>query len=68
MSKGCGDSRAYGLSIITILWWVSIWYLIEEGIEYIAGNKRHLKAITCIVIIISISIYCSIYQNHGLLI
>jgi len=67
MVKGDNAINIHGISIINILWWVSVWYLIEEGIVFISGNKRHFKAMICIIISVSIVIYTSFYPEHGLI-
>ena len=46
-----------GTSFIIILWWVALWYIIEETIVFLAGNKRHLKLSICVIIIVIITIY-----------
>ena len=46
-----------GTSFIIILWWVALWFIIEETIVFLAGNKRHLKLSICVIIIVIITIY-----------
>jgi len=60
------STNVISLSMITILWWASIWYLIEETIIYISGNKKHLKAAICISIIMTITFYCYVYPEHDI--
>ena len=50
-----------GTSVLIIVWWVSVWVLIEETIEYISGNKQHVKLYVCVILIIIISIYVNMY-------
>ena len=50
-----------GTSILIIVWWVSIWILIEETIEYISGDKRHVKLYVCVILIVLISMYVNMY-------
>jgi len=52
-----------GVSIIIIMWWVSIWILIEEAILYVSADKRHLKLYVCTLIIIIITL-CAHIQPH----
>jgi len=60
------STNLVSLSMITILWWASLWYLIEETIVYVTGNKKHLKAAICIAIIMTIIFYCHINPDHGI--
>jgi hypothetical protein len=50
-----------GTSVLIIVWWVSIWILIEEAIEYISGDKRHVKLYVCVILIVVISLYVNMY-------
>ena len=52
-----------GTSFIIILWWVALWFIIEETIVFLAGNKRHLKLSICVIIIVIITIYAH-YTPH----
>ena len=45
-------------SILSILWWVSLWYLFDEIITLVSGNKWQLKIAICVTIIILIYLYC----------
>lgn len=50
-----------GTSVLIIVWWVSVWILIEETIEYISGDKRHVKLYVCVILIVLISVYVNLY-------
>ena len=50
-----------GTSVLIIVWWVSVWILIEEAIEYISGDKRHIKLYVCVILIVLISLYVNLY-------
>lgn len=52
------------MSILVILWWVSVWILIEEGIVFVSGNRKSIKLLVCAVIVTGILIACSIFPNH----
>jgi len=54
-----------GTSIIIIIWWVTLWLIVEETIVYLSGNKRHLKLSICVVIIIIISIYAHVFPKFA---
>ena len=53
-----------GTSILVILWWVSMWFMIEEAILFISGNKRHIKMIVCLFIIVSVVLTCSVFPQN----
>jgi hypothetical protein len=44
-------------SIIIILWWVSLWLIAEEAIDFMSGDKRHRKMAICFFIIAAIVVY-----------
>jgi len=54
-----------GTSIIIIIWWVTLWLIIEETIVYLSGDKRHIKISICVVIIIIISIYAHVFPKFA---
>jgi len=56
-----GAHSVFTLSVISVLWWVAIWFLFEDTITFISGNKRHLRVVICLVIIVSIVIYGILY-------
>jgi hypothetical protein len=43
-------------SAITIVWWFSIWTLVDDTLRMIAGGKRHIHLALCAVLIAAISI------------
>lgn len=51
-------------SILVILWWVSVWILIEEGIVFVSGNRKSTKLLVCAVIVAGILIACSIFPHY----
>ena len=51
-------------SILVILWWVSMWLIIEEGILFVSGNRKHIKMLVCALIIVGVLITCSIFPHH----
>ena len=51
-------------SILVILWWVSLWILIEEGIVFVSGNRKSIKLLVCAVIVVSILIACAIFPHY----
>ena len=53
-----------GTSILVILWWVSMWFMIEEAILFISGNKRHIKMIVCLFISVSVVLTCSVFPQN----
>lgn len=48
---------ALGTSILIILWWVSLWIILEELIDYASSSKRHLKIAICGFVIVLIVVY-----------
>ena len=60
------NTNMFLASIITILWWASIWYLIEETMVYVSGNKKHFKAFICMIIIIGITMYSFLNPDHSI--
>ena len=58
------STHIFSVSIISILWWVALWFLFEEAIIFTSGNKRHIKVLICTIIIISIIIYSHINPTH----
>ena len=52
------------MSILVILWWVSLWILIEEGIVFVSGNRKSIKLLVCAVIVVCILIACSIFPHY----
>jgi hypothetical protein len=50
-----------GTSAIIIIWWVSLWLIIEETIVYVSGDRRHVKLAICTLIVIVLSFYAHIY-------
>ena len=52
------------VSIISVLWWVVLWFLFEEIILLVSGNKRHLKVLICITIAALIYMYVIINPTH----
>jgi hypothetical protein len=54
----------FGASIISILWWVVIWFLFEEAIAFTSGNKRHVKVLICMIVVILIVIYTRMFPTH----
>lgn len=53
-----------GTSILVILWWVSMWLIIEEGILFVSGNRKHIKMLVCALIGAGVLITCSIFPHH----
>ena len=51
-------------SILVILWWVSMWLIIEEGILFVSGNRKQIKMLVCAVIIVIVLITCAIFPHH----
>lgn len=51
-------------SILVILWWVSMWLIIEEGILFVSGNRKHIKMLVCALISVGVLITCSIFPHH----
>ena len=54
----------FGASIISVLWWVALWFLFEEAIEFTSGNKRHVKVLICMILVILIIIYTHMFPTH----
>ena len=52
------------MSIVVILWWVSLWILIEEGIVFVSGNRKSIKLLVCAVIVVGILIACAIFPHY----
>lgn len=63
MSKDL-DITILGSSVVVILWWVSVWVLIEEGIEFVSGNRKHLKLAVCLIIIFGIVLTCALFPQY----
>ena len=53
-----------GTSVLVILWWVSIWFMIEEAILFVSGNKRHIKLLVCLIISVSVVMVCSVFPQN----
>jgi hypothetical protein len=51
-------------SILVILWWVSMWAIIEEGILFVSGNRKQIKMLVCAIIIAIVIITCAIFPHH----
>ena len=51
-------------SILVILWWVSMWLIIEEGILFVSGNRKQIKMLVCAVIIVGVLLTCAIFPHH----
>jgi hypothetical protein len=49
-----------GTSFIIILWWVSLWLIVEESISFISGDKRHVKMSICVMIIVILTVYAHV--------
>jgi hypothetical protein len=58
------SKNIFGVSLISILWWVAVWFLFEEIIILTSGNKRHLKIMICLTIIMLIVIYTQMFPTH----
>ena len=58
------DITTLGSSVIVILWWVSIWVLIEEGIEFVSGNRKHIKLAVCLTIIFGVVVTCALFPHY----
>jgi hypothetical protein len=54
-----------GTSAVIIIWWVSLWLIIEETIAYVSGDKRHIKLAVCTLIIIILTIYAHIQPTFA---
>ena len=54
----------FAASIISILWWVALWFLFEEAIAFTSGNKRHVKVLICMILVILIIIYTHMFPTH----
>ena len=52
------------MSILVILWWVSMWLIIEEGILFVSGNRKQIKILVCAVIIVGVLLTCAIFPHH----
>ena len=52
------------MSILVILWWVSMWLIIEEGILFVSGNRKQIKMLVCAVIIVIVLITCAIFPHY----
>jgi len=63
MSKDL-DITILGSSVIVILWWASIWVLIDEGIEFVSGNRKHIKLAVCLIIVFGILVTCAIFPHY----
>ena len=51
-------------SILVVLWWVALWFMFEEAILFVSGNRRHIKMMICLIITVSIIIICSVFPYH----
>ena len=51
-------------SVLVILWWVSVWAMIEEAILFVSGNRKHIKMIVCAIISVGVIITSSIFPHH----
>jgi hypothetical protein len=41
-----------------------VWAMIEEGILFVSGNRKHIKMIVCAIISVGVIITCSIFPHH----
>jgi hypothetical protein len=41
-----------------------MWFIIEEGIVYVSGNRKSTKLLVCAVIVVGILIACSIFPHY----
>ena len=57
-------NASLGASILVILWWVSIWFMIEEAILFVSGNRRNVKILICLFISVSVVITCSFFPQN----
>jgi hypothetical protein len=55
-----------GSSALIILWWVSLWLIAEETIEFLSGNKRHIKLSICVIVIVIITVYAHMYPKFAI--
>jgi len=51
-------------SILVVLWWVALWFIFEEAILFVSGNRRHIKMMICLIITVSIIVVCSVFPHH----
>lgn len=58
------DISANGSSLIVILWWVAVWILVDEAIEFVSGNRKYIKLAVCLIIIFSVVVTCSLYPEY----
>ena len=58
------EKNIFGVSIVSILWWVAIWFLFEEIIIFTSGNKRHFKVLICLSIVLIIILYAQFNPTH----
>lgn len=58
------DISANGSSLIVILWWVAVWILVDEGIEFVSGNRKYIKLAVCLIIIFSVVLTCILYPEY----
>jgi hypothetical protein len=53
-----------GSSVLVVLWWVALWFMFEEAILFVSGNRRHVKMMICLIITASIIAICSFFPHH----
>ena len=58
------DITTNGSSIIVILWWVAVWILVDEGIEFVSGNRKYIKLAVCLIIIFGVVVTCSLFPQY----
>lgn len=53
-----------GTSVVVIAWWVAIWFIFEEAILFVSGNRRHIKVTICLIIMFIVFVTCCFYPYH----
>jgi hypothetical protein len=53
-----------GTSVLVILWWVALWFMFEEAILFVSGNRRNIKIMICLIIIVGIVAICAFFPYH----